>query len=268
MRIRNRLRFFKRGQKGGLLIRTNTIEKHIDLLNSGNFKHKDYLIPFTYSNEIIRRCEKMKEYEKKIKKLDEQLEQASQDHAEAIFNYTYEEAIENDLSYSEFSRKIVELSRKGNSTRLQRILRKKLSDFENEFKVPIIAKKPPLPAETIEVAPFVDGLYSAIKGLEFTKNEPIRMSISDNERKYEFNFNGLPQEKIFEIADNVVISAAKQLVNLHKGMPYKEALEKIDSMRRSLLFSGLEPYQKQTKVLIIERSKEILEDRMKNLPVK
>lgn len=126
----------------------------------------------------------------------------------------------------------------------------------------------PPPAEKIEVEPFIDGLYSAIKGLEFTINEPIRMSISDNELKYEFNFNGLSQEKIFEIADNVVISAAKQLVNLHKGMPYKEALEKIDSMRRTLLFSGLEPYQKQTKVLIIERSKEILEDRMKNLPVK
>ena len=126
----------------------------------------------------------------------------------------------------------------------------------------------PPPVEEIEVAPFVDGLYSAIKGLEFIKNEPIRMSISDNELKYEFNFNGLSQEKIFEIADNVVISAAKQLVNLHKGMPYKEALEKIDSMRRTLLFSELEPYQKQTKVLIIKRSKEILRDRMQNTFVK
>lgn len=55
MRIRNRLRFFKREQKGGLSRGTDTIEKHIDLLNSGNFMHKDYLIPFTYSNEIIRR---------------------------------------------------------------------------------------------------------------------------------------------------------------------------------------------------------------------
>lgn len=166
--------------------------------------------------------------------------------------------IESNLSYSDINKSLY------------------LSDqelYKKAIKLPISAKKTetearPFIAGTYECAEWKDKKKSIVPPPEFIKNEPIRMSISDNELKYEFIFNGLSQEKIFETADNVVISAAKQLVNLHKGMPYKEALEKIDSMRRTLLFSELEPYQKQTKVLIIKRSKEILKDRMKNLPVK
>lgn len=125
----------------------------------------------------------------------------------------------------------------------------------------------PPPVEEIEVAPVVDGLYSAIKGLEFTKNEPIRMSISGNELKYEFNFNGLSQEKIFDLVNDVVNSSINQLINLKKEKSHQAALEEIELTIKEMA-KEKDIYKRRVNSLVATLCHSELEKRMKNSPVK
>ena len=223
----------------------------------------------------------MNEYENEVKKLDEQLEQAIQKQTDALFNQEYEAAIENNLSYSEFSRKIVELSRRCNPDRLRMTLRNKLYNFEKEFKVPIITKEPPIPDRKIEVEPFFNGLYAGINGLGFIKNDSLSRSydigtdisgtyvtLSDIKPKINFNLNGLSQEEVFELTNNVVTGAAEQLINLQKDKTYEDAIEQMDVIEKNMRKQNLGLLKQRVNNTVLLKSKEILEDRMKNTLVK
>lgn len=98
-------------------------------------------------------------------------------------------------------------------------------------------------------------------------NEPIKLKITGDNTRINFNLNSLTEKNVFDLVNDVVNSSINQLINLKKEKSHQAALEEIELTIKEIA-KEKDIYKRRVNSLVATLCHSELEKRMKNSPVK